>query len=157
MRSKLTVLLLVVIAVLAPSTWGENSHGKSAYIAYVGTYTGPTSKGIYSFRFDPSTGKSTAPDLAAESTNPSFVAIDPTGHYLYAANEVSDYKGTNSGGVSAFAIDRKTGKLTFLNEVPSRGGGPCHVALDRTGKHVLVANYDGGSVAAFPVLADGRL
>ena len=59
--------------------------------------------------------------------------------------------------MSAFAIDRATGKLTFLNEVSSRGREPCHVSLDKTGKFVMAANYTGGSVAVFPVLADGRL
>ncbi len=72
-------------------------------------------------------------------------------------NEVGNYKGPNSGGVSAFAIDRATGQLTFLNEVPSRGADPCHITVDKTGKYVLVANYTGGSIAVFPVLADGKL
>jgi 6-phosphogluconolactonase len=72
-------------------------------------------------------------------------------------NEVGNYKGPNSGGVSAFSIDHATGKLTFLNEVASRGADPCYVTVDKTGKYVLVANYTGGSVAVFPVLADGKL
>jgi len=139
-----------------PFAVGQGSKANS-YLIYVGTYTGPASKGIYAFRFDPASGKSTSLGLMAETTNPSFLAIDPTQHYLYTANEVGDYKGEKSGGVSAFAIDRKTGKLTFMNQVSSRGGGPCHITLDKTGKYVLVANYDGGSVAVFPVLPDGRL
>ena len=81
----------------------------------------------------------------------------PTQRFLYAVNEISDYQGKKTGAVSAFAIDRKSGKLTFLNEVPSHGAGPCYVSLDQTGKYVLVANYDGGSVAVFPLLKDGRL
>jgi 6-phosphogluconolactonase len=89
--------------------------------------------------------------------NPSFLAIDPSRRFLYAANEVSDYQGKKSGAVSAFSIDRKSGKLTFLNELPSGGAGPCYVSLDKTGKHVMVANYDSGSVAVFPVLGDGKL
>jgi 6-phosphogluconolactonase len=72
-------------------------------------------------------------------------------------NEVSDYQGKKSGAVSAFAIDLKSGKLTFLNEMPSGGAGPCYVSLDKTGKYVLVANYDSGSLAVFPVLKDGKL
>jgi 6-phosphogluconolactonase len=72
-------------------------------------------------------------------------------------NEVSDYQGQKSGGVSAFSIDRKTAKLTFLNEVSTHGAGPCHLTLDRTGKFLLVANYDAGNLAVFPVLPDGRL
>jgi len=140
-----------------PFAQGQSSRTKDSYLIYVGTYTGPASKGIYAFRFDPASGKSTSLGLMVETTNPSFLAIDPSHRYLYAANEVGDYKGERSGGVSSFAIDHKTGKLTFLNEVSSRGAGPCHVALDKTGKYVLVANYDGGGVAVFPVLPDGRL
>ena len=105
----------------------------------------------------PSTGQITPLGLAAETTNPSFVAPHPNGRFLYAVNEVGKYKGPNSGGVSAFSIDRATGKLTFLNEVASRGADPCYITVDKTGKYVLVANYTGGSVAVFPVLADGKL
>jgi len=157
MRRKHLFLTLIVVAWLAQFVAGQNPTAKGAYLMYVGTYTGPESKGIYAYRFDPVTGKATPDGIAAESTNPSFLAVDPQQKFLYGVNEVSDYKGEKSGGLSAFAIDRKTGKLTFLNEVPSGGPGPCHVALDKTGKYVLVANYDGGSVAVFPVLLDGRL
>jgi 6-phosphogluconolactonase len=157
MQRRHALLVLAVLALLMPFAPGQGFKAKDSYLIYVGTYTGPASKGVYAFRFDPASGKSTSLGLMAETTNPSFLAIDPTHHYLYAANEVGDYKGEKAGGVSAFAIDRKTGKLTFLNEVSSRGAGPCHVALDKTGKYVLVANYDGGSVAVFPVLPDGRL
>ena len=157
MQRRHALVVLGLLALLMPFALGQSPKTKDSYLIYVGTYTGPSSKGIYAFRFDPATGKSTSLGLVAESTNPSFLAIDPTHHYLYAVNEVGDYKGEKTGGVSAFAIDRKTGKLTFLNEVPSRGAGPCHLSLDRTRKFVLVANYDGGSVAVFPVLPDGRL
>jgi len=119
-----------------------SSKAKDPYLIYVGTYTGPASKGIYAFRFDPASGKSTSLGLMAETTNPSFLAIDPTQNYLYAANEM-DHGST----ISAFSVDPKSGKLTLLNEVSSRGAGPCHVTLDKTGKYILVANYDGGSVA----------
>src|SRR5580704_16151568 len=129
------------------------------YIFYVGTYTadGSKSKGIYAFRYDAGAAHITPLGLAAETTNPSWVALHPTGRFLYAVNEVGKYKGPNSGGVSAFSVDHATGKLTFLNEVASRGADPCYIAVDKTGKYVLVANYTGGSVAAFPILADGKL
>jgi len=157
MWRKYTLLFLALIALTTPFVWGQKSHPKGSYLVYVGTYTGPTSKGIYAFRFDLRSGKAGTIELVAETTNPSFLAVDPSGQYLYAANEISQYKGAKSGGVSAFAVDRKTGKLAFLNEVSSRGAGPCHVTLDKTGKYVLVANYDGGSVAVLPVLEDRRL
>ena len=129
------------------------------YLFYVGTYTeeGSKSKGIYAFRYDAATSEITPLGLVAESTNPSWVTLHPSGRFLYAVNEVGNYKGPNSGGVSAFSVDRATGKLTFLNEVASRGADPCYVTVDQTGKYVLVANYTGGSIAAFPILADGKL
>ena len=147
------ILLSTLFASAAPA------EGKGKYLFYVGTYTeeGSKSKGVYAYRFDSGTGQITALGLAAETTNPSFVALHPNGRFLYAVNEVQNYNGPNSGGVSAFSIDRSTGKLTLLNEVPSRGADPCYITLDKTGKYVLVANYTGGSIAAFPVHEDGKL
>ena len=103
----------------------ETAATKSKYLVYIGTYTEKKSKGIYAYRFDPATGQLSSLGLAAESVNPSFLAIDPSRRFLYAVNEISKYEGRSSGGVSAFAIDPGTGKLTFLNEVPSGGAGPC--------------------------------
>jgi len=155
--SRLFSLLVVFFFSIALIASAAQSAGK--YLFYVGTYTeeGSKSKGIYAYRFDAATGEVTPLGLAAETTNPSFVALAPNGRFLYAVNEVGKYKGPNSGGVSAFSIDRASGKLTFLNEVPSRGADPCYITVDKSGKHVLVANYTGGSVAVFPVLEDGKL
>jgi len=157
-----TVLNYSGLALFAPllllaSARGAEKASKGEYIAYVGTYTEKNSKGIYAFRFDAATGKLSPLGLAAESTTPSFLAIHPNHQYLYSVNEVSNFSGQKSGAVSAFSIDLKTSKLTFLNQVSSHGAGPCHLSLDKTGKNVLVANYDGGSVAVFPVEPDGRL
>jgi 6-phosphogluconolactonase len=149
----LALFLVTLLAAAAPAA----KPGK--YLFYVGTYTeeGSKSKGIYAYSYDSATSAITPLGLAAETTNPSFVALHPNGSFLYAVNEVGNYHGPNSGGVSAFSIDRATGKLTFLNEVASRGADPCYITVDKTGKYVLVANYTGGSVAVFPVLADGKL
>ena len=153
-------LWLVVFLVLCPVLSAAKTPRKGAktwHIVYVGTYTeGTTSKGIYAFRFNTATGNATSPSLVAETVNPSFLAVDPGGKYLYAVNETSNYKGQRSGAVSSFAINPKTSALSSLNEVPSRGAGPCHVAVDHTGKFVMVANYDSGSLAVFPI-EDGRL
>jgi 6-phosphogluconolactonase len=129
------------------------------YFMYVGTYTltDSTSKGIYAYRFNPRTGKLTAIGLVAETINPSFLAVDPTHRYLYAVNEIGDYKGQKSGAVSAFSIDHASGKLTLLNQVASGGADPCYISVDKAGKFVLVANYTGGSIAVFPILVDGKL
>jgi 6-phosphogluconolactonase len=148
---------LVTPLLLNPGAHGAEKSQKREYLVYIGTYTGKNSKGIYAFRFNASTGKLTPVGLAAESTSPSFLAVHPNHQYLYAVGEVNEFGGQKSGAVSAFSIDHKTGKLTLLNQVSSRGTGPCHLSVDKTGKNVLVANYDGGSVAVLPVNADGRL
>jgi 6-phosphogluconolactonase len=145
--------LSVLCAEAAPA-----SHKK--YFLYIGTYTaeaGSTSKGIYAYRFDTDTGEIASIGVAAETANPSFLAVHPNQRFLYAVNETGNYQGQKSGAVSAFSIDHTTGKLTLLNEVASKGADPCYITVDKTGKYVLVANYTGGSVAVFPVLEDGRL
>lgn len=124
---------------------------------YFGTYTSGKSKGIYYAQLDLATGKLTAPELAAESANPSFLALHPNGQFLYAVNEVNSFKGQKSGAVSAFALDPRTGALTLLNEQASGGDSPCHLNVDHTGKDVLVANYGSGSCELLPLEADGRL
>jgi 6-phosphogluconolactonase len=139
-------LLLALHAVLA-----------SEFHVYFGTYTGAKSKGIYVSRFDSTAGRLTEPQLAAETRNPSFLAVHPTEPFLYAVGEVNDTQGKRAGAVSAYTVDPKTGKLTSLNQQTSGGTGPCHISVDRTGKCALVANYGSGSIAALPLKPDGSL
>lgn len=147
---------LVFILALVNVTAATES-AKNKYLLFAGTYTEKESKGIYAYRFDAASSELAPLGVAAETTNPSFLAIDPSRRFLYAVNEVQNYKGASSGAVSAFVVDQKTGKLSLLNQVPSRGADPCYIAFDKTGKYALVANYTGGSVAAFPVQPDGRI
>jgi len=141
--------LVWVVSVLA-----QNS--AKHYILYVGTYTTGESKGIYAYRYDTASGKLQPLGLAAATDNPSFLAVDANHEHLYAVNETGNFKDT-SGGVTAFAIDRKTAKLSQLNEVASGGADPCYISLDRSGRYLLVANYTGGTVAVLPIVANGRL
>ena len=122
---------------------------------YVGTYTSGKSEGIYGYHFD-NTGKLTRFG-AFKSNNPSFLAIDRSKRYLYAVNEFGDFLGKPSGGVSAFAIDRASGNLRFLNQQPSLGADPCHLTIDRRKKALLVANYTGGNVSVLSLRSDGTV
>ncbi len=119
-------------------------------LLYIGTYTGPASKGIYVATFDEKTGKVGEPRLAAATANPSYVAIHPSHKFLYAVDE------TSAGTVSAFSIE-PSGSLTFLNKVSSKGDSPCHISVDPEGKNVFVANYGSGSFAELPIGSDGKL
>jgi 6-phosphogluconolactonase len=153
-RGPVLFLVILLAGLLAP--YRAPAAGAKDCWVYFGTYTGPNSQGIYVSRMDAS-GKLTAPELVAAATNPTFLATDPQHHFLYAANEIGDFNGQKAGAVTAYSVDSATGKLTELNQQSSGGDGPCHVSVDATGKTVLVANYNGGSVAALPVRADGSL
>jgi 6-phosphogluconolactonase len=147
MNSKRLVLAITTILVgMAVNIFAGESP------VYFGTYTDAKSKGIYVSQFDSATGRLSAPELAAETKNPTFLAVHPSGRYLYAANEVND-----ASAVSAFAIDAKSGKLTLLNQQTFSGSGACHISVDATGKCLLVANYNSGSIAALPIHDDGSL
>lgn len=124
---------------------------------YLGTYTSGASQGIYVGRLDLATGGLRLDGLAAETRNPSFLAIHPNCRFLYAVGEISDFDGKRTGAVNAFRIEPTTGRLELLNQHSSGGTGPCHLVVDRTGRNVLVANYGGGSVAVLPIRDDGRL
>lgn len=130
---------------------------KGTRMIYIGTYTAGKSKGIYLVRMDMQTGRLTQPELVAEISNPSFLAIHPSQKYLYAVNENETFKGQKTGSVTAYAIDGETGKLALLNQQSSAGAGPCHISLDKTGNNALVANYSAGSVAVLPIQEDGHL
>ena len=155
------VSLLIVLASLISFSFAQPSENKpfaTKYLAFIGTYTTKTdSKGIYSFRFDTTTGQLTPMGLAAQTQDPSFLTISGNEKYLYAVNELPTFEAQSSGAVTSYSLDRKTGKLTELNQVPSGGADPCYVSLDQAGKYLLVANYTGGSVATFPVGRGGRL
>src|SRR5713101_6297278 len=156
---KITRRILVFSFLIAPLIFAiaggsaDESAANRKYLVFVGTYTTKTeSKGIYAYEFDVDTGKLTPKGVAAETPDPSWVAVHPSGKFLYAANEAG-----KTSTVSAFAVDAKTGKLTLLNQLPALGEDPCYLSFDKTGKYLLVANYSSGTVAVFPILADGRL
>lgn len=130
-----------------------------SYWVYIGTYNSPKSRGIYRCRFDPASGRLGAPELAAEAQNPSFLVVHPQGPLLYAAERPVVYavNEVGAGTVSAYAVDRRDGTLRLLNRQSSRGAGPCHLSVDRSGRFVLVANYGSGSVAVLPIGAEGAL
>jgi 6-phosphogluconolactonase len=146
------LLLMVGVSIL-----GNDDAPPQKFLLYVGTYKEHGGKGIYAYRFDTVAGELASLGLAAESAEPSFLAIAESGKFLYAVNEIVNYNGQSAGAVSAFAIQRESGKLSLLNQVSSRAEGPAHITLDRGGNYALVSNYERGSIAVFPVLRDGRL
>ncbi|MBU4212698.1 MAG: lactonase family protein [Verrucomicrobia bacterium] len=150
--------LVIVMSFLMSALINGKNMASDSCAVYFGTYTSSgKSKGIYTCRLDTSTGILSTPELAAETANPSFLAIHPDRRHLYAVGESGVFGGEKTGAVSAFSIDQVMGKLTLLNRQSTGGLGPCHVNVDLTGKCVLVANYSSGSCASLPVRDDGAL
>jgi 6-phosphogluconolactonase len=135
---------------------GQNPQNRQR-ILYVGTYTSVKSEGIYIFTFKESTGELVHSSTVKGVVEPSFLAIDGKGRFLYSVNETTEFAGKPTGALSAFSIDRNTGNLSLLNQRASLGGSPCHVIVDATARFVLVANYTGGNVSVFPIRVDGSL
>lgn len=156
---RLSAWLAAALAFLSVGALGQTppSTSPGELLVYFGTYTTPKSKGVYVSRLELGTGSLSAPVLAAEATNPSFLAVHPSRPFLYAVNEVDTFEGNRTGSVSAFAVDRVSGALAALNRQPSGGAAPAHLSVDPSGRSVLVANYGGGSVAVLPIDGDGTL
>ena len=158
----------------ATALLGASAHaagGQGKLIAYVGTYTSPlknmrptqvdlppgNGRGIHLFEVDRETGAMKPCGLVEMGNSPSCLALNPSRTHLYSGNETERLGDEESGTVSAFAMDPKTGDLKLVNSVRSGGKGPAHLTVHPNGKHVLVANYFGGSVAVLPILPDGSL
>ena len=126
-------------------------------MVYLGTNGAADTENIFMYRLNTETGELTQTGAAEGGAKPTYLAFSEDRRFLYAVNEKGDFEGEKSGGVSAFSVDQQNGQLTFLNQVASKGTGPCHVSVDEQNGMVLVANYGGGNVAALPVQQDGTL
>jgi 6-phosphogluconolactonase len=119
-------------------------------------------EGISVFRFDTELGRLLPAAAITNIDNPTFVLIDERRARLYATSEVAEW---NEGTVSAYAIDRETGALSYVNKQPTLGRGPCYLAFDASRRHVLAVNYGEGTrrdapaqaVAVLPIAASGGL
>ena len=160
-------LLKVASLLAAPTAWVHATPAASARAAsarttpaygyaYVGTYT-PNGGGIYLFRLDYANGAMTQLQVVDDIRNPSWIALNPAQTRLYAISEIGDYAGTHNGAVVSYAIDGESRQLRRLGAVNSAGTTPAYASVHPSGKYVFVANYGGGSVAVFPVGADGAL
>lgn len=162
--------MVVAVAMAMPSIANAEQ-----YFVYIGSYTAEpssgtpprvvpgrpapppsTSQGIYGWRFDTTTMALSPLGLVAETANPAHVWISSNGKYLYAVNW-QENSARVPPGISAYAIDPKTGALKFLNKQNSDGELPNQVVVDPSGKVVATVNYKTGNMALFPVHADGTV
>lgn len=149
MRRFAIFLLLPVLFSCAQKKENLNESKNTHLHLFVGTYTGDKGDGIYLLDFELETGRLGNLRLAAETSNPSYLAISPDRKALYSVNA------NDSGAVTAFFIDQQNGSLTFSEQQPTYGSGPCYVAACSSGNKIAVANYRSGNIAIYGV-ADGK-
>ena len=127
------------------------------HFIYIGTYTETwrgkkhRPEGIIQFQFNPKEVTLEQVGVTRDTLNPGFLAVHPNRRFMYAINELPE------STVSAFAIDPTSGALTLLNLQPTRGAATCYVSCDPAGRWVMVSSYSSGSLAVFPIAADGSL
>ena len=168
---KTTTALTALSPVADVLVGAQRSPSAPALLAYVGTFSSPlkdtlptqvdlppgNGRGIHIFRVDRGTGALTPSGIVEMGTSPSCLALNGAGTRLYSANETDRVGDDRQGTASAFAVNRADGSLELLNTVRSGGAGPTYVSVHPAGRHLLVANYFGGSVAVLPISDDGRL
>src|SRR5215831_1612925 len=110
------LLLVLILTTHVLTIEGAATAGGGDYIVYVGSYTDApsSSKGIYGWRFEPSSAKLSSLGLMAETVNPAYVCATSDGRFLYAVNWQTP-EAAKGDTVSAYAINRETGSLTLLN------------------------------------------
>ena len=129
----------------------------SQHLVYASGYAAADAPGIHAFRFDYLSDELTARWSFAGIVNPSFILPHPNGRWLYAVSETSQQQEGVSGGVWALALADQESSPEPLNQRMSGGDWPCHLALDATGRWLLVSNYASGTVGVFPILENGAL
>jgi len=168
---KSTATVATVGSLAADTVANSIQQAKAPLMAYVGTFSSPlkdvlptqvdlppgNGRGIHLFQVDRATGALREAGIHEMGTSPSCLAVNAAGTRLYSANETDRVGPEKHGTVSSFAINRENGALQLLNTVSAGGAGPTYVSVHPAGKHLLVANYFGGSIAVLPILADGKL
>lgn len=135
---------------------------------YVGTYTEPilfgtgevlkgAGKGIYLLELDREEKKLSVISKKTGIRNPSYLTLSPDNQYLFAVNELKEYDGKPGGSVSSFRINKQDGGLHLIDVKPTRGQDPCHAAVIKKGKFLIVSNFMSGSICAYKIHENGKL
>jgi len=146
------------MTILLSSCQSGNAQGTDqVFLLYVGSYGKTSEEGILVYQFNTVDGSLKFTSIAKGIRAASYQAIHPSGNFLYSVNETSDFEGKKSGAISAFTVDRQSGKLEFINQKSSGGMGPCYVSVDQSGQYVFAANYRSGSFSMLPIGPNGGL
>jgi 6-phosphogluconolactonase len=130
---------------------------QSKSLVWFSGYATAEQPGIHAYLFDENSGDLSALSSFTGIHNPSYIALQPNGRWLYAVSETSQAADGAPGRVCALSFEREPFEIKLLNHQPSGGDWPCHVCIDASGRWVFTANYGSGSASLFPIRADGSL
>jgi 6-phosphogluconolactonase (cycloisomerase 2 family) len=138
-----------VAAALATRT----AHAAAPTFMCIGSYTSQArghGEGISVYRRGGESDRWKLIEVVTDLPDPSFLIADRQGRSIYSAHG----DGTEA---SAYRIDPTTAKLHLLNHQPTGGTNGVHLAIDTTGRFLVLANYATGTVAVLPINTDGSL
>ena len=147
----MTVSAATLAAAAAPALAATSSPAKGRQRVLVGSNT---PEGILAYDWDPANGELAPAGVAAKLDRVDWLTYSPDRKYLFAASEVDSFHGRPTGGVVSYSVVK--GELKQLSAQNAASVGTCHIALDRTGKVLISADYSGGGAASF-LVADGKL
>lgn len=126
-------------------------------ILYAGTFSVRGSEGVYVYEFNRKKTSLKLVQTVRTLASPTYLAVHPSGRFVYTVNRDPAPDFTKPGSVSAFVVHQKTGQLAHINNRSSYGAGPCHISIDKTGKLAIVSNYAEGNLTVFSIEEDGSL
>lgn len=113
------------------------------YNLVIGTYTNECpGNGIYVYDFNIATGEAKLKNSTEDVINPSYLTVSEDNKFIYSVNENGE-----ESTVSAFKYNASTGKIDLIDKKDSKGADSCYIINDD--KHVIVANYSGGTISVF--------
>ena len=148
--------LILVIGLGLVTSYCASTEKPDPIRFYVGSSDGSLEHSVFLCEFDPWREQIAVVDSFSGARGASYLALSPDLQSLYTIDKTLA-ESQQSNQVAAFARDRESDMLTFLNSQPSEGLGPCHVSCSQDGKYLFTSNYNSGNLAAFPLDDRGRI
>ena len=116
------------------------------YVAYAGSYTHESSKGIHIYDMDVEKGRITE-RKEVQIDNPSYLVLSHSGKFLYSICD---------RGVAAYKIEAD-GDLTLINVHTINGMRGCHLTLNKQDTFLIVSGYHDGKITVLHINEDGSV
>jgi 6-phosphogluconolactonase len=125
-------------------------------LVFVTMFAADQAGGIQAFHLDPAKGTLAPAAVTRDCPNGFFLTLSPDRRTVYSLT-AKKFGDADTEEVIAWRIADRAGTLESLGRRPAKGPVSCYTAADPSGRSLLLAHYNGATVAALPLNADGRL